>query len=253
MGRKHRVAVVTGGGQGIGKCVALRFLEEGFRVVIAELDREAGEETEQEGKDQGIIKFIECDTAVPDSVEAMVEQAVQVFGRIDVLVNNAAVVKNASLEEFSHAEWNRQLAVNLTGYFLSVKHCAPYLRKSRGAVVNIASTRALMSEADTFAYSASKGGVLALTHSLAVSLGPEIRVNAVSPGWIDVSGWAKSSRRKKETLTKVDHAQHPAGRVGIPDDVARAVKFLGEPENSFVTGVNLIVDGGMTRKMIYAE
>jgi NAD(P)-dependent dehydrogenase (short-subunit alcohol dehydrogenase family) len=120
------------------------------------------------------------------------------------------------------------------------------LRSAKGSIVTIASTRALMSEPNTESYSASKGGLLALTHALAISLGPDIRVNCVSPGWIATSDYA--------TLKRKDHAQHPAGRVGKPQDVAEVVAFLLDREKSgFVTGANFVVDGGMTRKMIYME
>jgi NAD(P)-dependent dehydrogenase (short-subunit alcohol dehydrogenase family) len=144
------------------------------------------------------------------------------------------------------------LAVNLTGPLLCAKHAASYLRKARGSIVNIASTRAFMSEPDTEAYSASKGGIAALTHSLAMSLGPEVRVNCISPGWIDTGSWKKTSRRRQETLSEADHGQHPAGRVGRPEDIASLAAFLASPQASFITGANFMVDGGMTRKMIYA-
>jgi NAD(P)-dependent dehydrogenase (short-subunit alcohol dehydrogenase family) len=119
--------------------------------------------------------------------------------------------------------------------------------------VNLASTRALQSEPGTEAYAASKGGVVALTHALAVSLGPAVRVNSVSPGWIDVSEWKKSSVRRSADLRPIDHAQHPAGRVGSPPDVAALVAFLLGPDAGFITGQNFVIDGGMVRRMIYAE
>jgi NAD(P)-dependent dehydrogenase (short-subunit alcohol dehydrogenase family) len=125
------------------------------------------------------------------------------------------------------------------------------LKTTKGSIVNIGSTRALQSEQNTEAYSASKGGILALTHALAVSLGPEIRVNCISPGWIDVSGVKKKSAANQIELSGADNEQHPAGRVGKPEDIANMVLFLLNPENDFITGQNFIVDGGMTRKMIY--
>jgi NAD(P)-dependent dehydrogenase (short-subunit alcohol dehydrogenase family) len=134
-----------------------------------------------------------------------------------------------------------------------VKYCAPYLKKNKGSIVNIASTRALQSEANTEAYSASKGGIVALTHALSVSLGPEVRVNCVSPGWIETRDWKKQSKREEVRHTRTDELQHPAGRVGRPDDIASLVDYLCSGEAGFITGANFVVDGGMTRKMIYSE
>ncbi len=158
---------------------------------------------------------------------------------------------NKPLAKLRLEEWNRVLSVNLTGAVLCAKHSAPHLAKSRGSIVNIASTRALMSEPDTFAYSASKGGVVALTHSLALSLGPEVRVNCISPGWIDVSEWKKGRARRAAKLSAMDHNQHPSGRVGRPEDIASLAAYLISPEAGFITGANFVVDGGMTRKMVY--
>jgi hypothetical protein len=145
------------------------------------------------------------------------------------------------------------LAVNLTGPWLCSRAFASLLCERRGSIVNIASTRALMSEPYTESYAASKGGLVALTHALALSLGPAVRVNCVSPGWIDVTPLAKRSRRQPEQLSARDHVQHPAGRVGRPEDVAGMVLYLASDAAGFITGQNLVVDGGMTRKMIYVE
>jgi NAD(P)-dependent dehydrogenase (short-subunit alcohol dehydrogenase family) len=248
---KGKVAVVTGGGQGIGRCIARMFVEAGMGVVIAEKDVEAGSTAQEELSPRGEAVFLETDLCDENSVRTMVASCLERFGRIDVLVNNAGIMYEKPLEELSLQEWNRVLATNLTGAFLCARECAPSLRANRGSIVNIASTRAHMSEPHTESYAASKGGLVALTHALAVSLGPEVRVNAVSPGWIEVRDWKKPSLREEPILTPEDHLQHPAGRVGRPEDVAALVLFLASSRSGFVTGQEFLVDGGMTRKMIY--
>jgi NAD(P)-dependent dehydrogenase (short-subunit alcohol dehydrogenase family) len=187
--------------------------------------------------------FVRTDVSREPSVRACVSAVLREFGRLDALVNNAGLADPASgpVEKLALAEWNRRLGTNLTGVFLMTKHCVPRLRAARGAVVNISSTRALQSEAGTEAYAASKGGVVALTHALAMSLGPEVRVNCISPGWI-----AHAKLRPK------DHAQHPVGRAGRDADIAQLTAYLLSDAAGFITGQNFVVDGGMTRKMIYA-
>ena len=253
MSAERKIAIVTGGAQGIGRGVAAKLLAVGYGVVVADSDAEAGRETVVELAPGGRLWFVETDVADETSVAACVAAAIRHGGRLDAVVNNAGIARapRVPVESLTLESWNRQLGVNLTGAFLMVKHTAPHLRATRGAIVNIASTRALQSEANTEAYSASKGGLVALTHALAVSLGPDVRVNCVSPGWIDVSGWQKSARRKQADLSAADHAQHPAGRVGTPEDVAEMVAFLLGDTTGFVTGQNFVVDGGMTKKMIY--
>lgn len=246
-----RTVIVTGGGQGIGKAVARRFLEEGDRVVIAEIDEEAGLETEAELRALGPIRFLKTDVAREEAVIRLVKDTLDSFGSLDILINNAAIARTRPLSDLVLEDWNTVLATNLTGPFLCSREAAPHLKRTRGCIINIGSTRALMSEPNTEAYTAAKGGVIALTHALAVSLGPEVRVNCISPGWIEASDWKKGSLRRPPELTPGDHRQHPAGRVGIPEDVAALILFLGSAAAGFITGQNFVVDGGMTRKMIY--
>jgi NAD(P)-dependent dehydrogenase (short-subunit alcohol dehydrogenase family) len=250
-----KVAIVTGGAQGIGKGISHHLLTEGWSVILADSDRQAGEEARAELEGLGNALFLECDVSRESSVAGMVEQALERWGRLEALINNAGIADplTGPVESLCLEDWNRVIGTNLTGAFLCVKHTVPFLRRSRGAVVNIASTRALMSEPNSEAYAASKGGMVALTHALSVSLGPEIRVNCISPGWIDVSEWKKKSERRPPNLSRADHSQHPAGRVGTPADIAELAEFLITDRSGFITGQNFVVDGGMTRKMIYVE
>lgn len=251
---KKRAALVTGGAQGIGRAVAERFLHDGMAVLIADADADACEEALAALSQIGEAAAAVCDVSDEQAVKAAVTKTVDTFGRLDVLVCNAGIAfSGVPVTELPLAQWQRIINVNLTGCFLCAKHGAAWLRQTRGCIITIASTRAIQSEPNTEAYSASKGGIVALTHALAVSLGPDIRVNCISPGWIETGAWQKQSRRTEAGLTAEDHAQHPAGRVGRPQDVAALAAYLASSEAGFVTGQNFIADGGMTRKMIYAE
>lgn len=234
-----KVAIVTGGGSGIGRGIVERFRAEGASVAV--LDRRPSR-----SRARNRLHVETCDVSDEAQVMQAITSVLRWAGRLDIVVNNAAIADPHSgpPEALALDEWRRVIDTNLTGAFLVAKHAIPHLRRHQGTIINLSSTRALMSEPDTLAYAAAKGGITALTHALALSLGPDIRVNAIAPGWI-----ATGPVRK---LRKIDHAQHPVGRVGEPRDVAALAAYLASSESGFVTGQCFVVDGGMTRKMIYA-
>lgn len=247
---KKNNIIVTGGAQGIGKILTLNLLEEGYAVTVPEIDQEAIDEFRDENPTDDLY-LMPCDISSEDDVISTIQNSMDRYSNIYGLINNAAVLNNKPIEKLSLKEWNQVIGVNLTGTFLFAKHSAPFLKKQKGCIINMCSTRAFQSEANTEAYSASKGGIFALTHALSVSLGPDVRVNCISPGWIDVSAVRKKSQASQISLSDEDHSQHPAGRVGDANDIARMVLFLLNPDNDFITGQNFTIDGGMSRKMIY--
>ncbi|MHA6480529.1 SDR family NAD(P)-dependent oxidoreductase [Paenibacillus sp. strain BS8-2] len=243
------IVLITGAGSGIGRELALAYGRAGALALICDRNEITLEETaallDQEGLDSG--SFV-ADVSRPEEVIRMFADIEELFGRVDTVVNNAGYGIWKSPYDLEVDEWDHVIDTNLRGAFLCSREGAKLMRKDGvgGSIVQIASTRALMSEPNTEAYAASKGGLLALTHALAASLGPDrIKVNAILPGWIETGDYSK--------LGAADHEQHPAGRVGRPDDIARACLYLTDPRNSFVTGSQLTIDGGMTTKMIYVE
>jgi NAD(P)-dependent dehydrogenase (short-subunit alcohol dehydrogenase family) len=230
----ERVALVTGGAKGIGASIAGRLVSDGWRVVVADRDPVA----------MPGVRSVVCDVGDEAQVAALVRSVMVTEQRLDALVCNAGFMIRKPIAELTLAEWTSVLTTNLTSTFLLAKAAEAMLRAAKGAIVTIASTRAHMSEPDTESYSASKGGLVALTHALAVSLGPDVRVNCISPGWILTKG---------PTPTAEEHAFHPAGRVGVAEDIAALAAFLVGRGSMFITGSEFVVDGGVTRKMIYPE
>lgn len=227
-----RTAFVTGAARGIGQAIAARLAGEGWDVTLADIAPDVSATADAIGG-----RAERLDVAGEAAVTAAIARLPE---KLDLLVCNAGISANGPLAALTLDAWNRVLATNLTSIFLLARAAETRLRAARGAIVTIASTRAHMSEPDTLAYSASKGGVVAITHALAASLAPDVRVNCISPGWINSRG---------ESLRPVDDAQHWAGRVGTPADVAEMVAYLAGA--GFVTGAEFTIDGGMTRKMIY--
>jgi NAD(P)-dependent dehydrogenase (short-subunit alcohol dehydrogenase family) len=231
MGQK--TYLITGGASGIGAGIARRLLKDGANIVVAD----------KKNADIEGARCVICDVADPAQVNSLITGIATAEGGLDGLVCNAGFMIRKPIAELTVEEWSSVIATNLTSTFLLAKAAQKMLEAANGAIVTIASTRAHMSEPNTESYAASKGGILALTHALAISLGPKIRANIISPGWIDTQGGALSAE---------DHAQHPAGRVGRVEDIANMAAYLLSPEAGFITGAEFIIDGGMTRKMIYA-
>ncbi|RSK26743.1 glucose 1-dehydrogenase [Bacillus sp. HMF5848] len=239
--------IVTGAANGIGKEIAVAYVRAGANVVIADVDEQKGKQLTKELASKNVV-FIKTDVKLPNDINNLMEQAKELFGTIHILINNAGVSRWKHPYDLTVEEWDDILNTNLRSVFLASREAAKHMEKNEkgGSIINIASTRAIMSEKNTEAYAASKGGIVSLTHALAISFGEKrIKVNAISPGWIEVGDYSK--------LRHVDHSQHPAQRVGQPSDIAKACLYLTAPDNNFITGTNLVIDGGMTKKMIYEE
>lgn len=249
MNFENKVIVVTGASNGIGQAISQMYADKGGCVVLADIDEENGNKVLQDLIQKGRkALFIKTDVRQEEDIVSLMKTTVERYGKIDVLVNNAGKAVFKSPFDLTIEEWEDVVHTNLRSVFLCSREVAKYMKdnKDGGAIVNLASTRAFMSEPNSEAYAATKGGIIALTHALAASFSRErIRVNSISPGWIETGDYSQ--------LREIDHEQHFSRRVGIPDDIARTCLFLTWDETDFITGENLVVDGGMTKKMIYVE
>ena len=242
-----KTAFVTGGAHGIGRGIVEALRLAGTRTAFCDTDTVSGEATARAaGAD-----FYPADVTDADALRNALEAASERFGDVDILVNNAGISEFSPLAETSPEQFDRILAVNLrpvfvTAQWMAARRNTPEGRTRYGRIINIASTRWLQSEPGSEGYAASKGGVVSLTHALALSFADyNVTVNCISPGWIDNGNFG--------AISEQDRRQHPSGRVGRPADIARACLFLADPKNDFIDGQNLVVDGGMTKKMIYCE
>jgi len=243
---KNKKALITGAANGIGRHLAKVFTDVGIKVWAVDKDLAGLESLKAESglkTDNLIISRV--DLTNHDEIVSMFNSLAETWGGCDILVNNAGISRFTELTDCSIDDFDEVIAVNLRAPFILSREFAKNHKKGDyGRIINIASTRFIMSEPNSEAYASSKGGIVALTHALAVSLsGSGITVNCISPGWINTDETA--------ILTDRDHLQHPAGRVGVPEDVARIALFLCQEGNDFIDGEEFRVDGGMTRKMIY--
>ncbi|MGO4180933.1 SDR family NAD(P)-dependent oxidoreductase [Paenibacillus sp. TAF43_2] len=245
---EDKVVLITGAGAGIGRALALAYAQQGALPVLVDKNEEGLEQTGLLLQEAGYDSLsLSADMSNPDDIIKMLRDLETIVGRLDIVINNAGFGIWKSPYDLSIDEWDSVVNTNLRGTFVCSREAAKLMRTTGGgAIVNISSTRAMMSEPNSEAYAASKGGILTLTHAMAVSLGPDhITVNAICPGWIETGDYSK--------LRPEDHEQHPSKRVGKPEDIARACLYLTDPQNDFVTGTHITIDGGMTRKMIYEE
>ncbi len=254
-GRLHaapdKVAIITGGGSGMGRAASQMFAAEGAKVVVAEFDAPSGEETVRLVTDAGgEATFVQADVSVEDDARRMVEAAASAYGRVDVLYNNAGVMPEAdhSVIDTDVDTWDKVMAVNLRGVFLGCKHAIPRMvEQGSGSVINISSFVALLGcSVPQDAYTASKGAVLSLTRSLAVQFGPKgVRSNAICPGPIEtplLMDWLL----KDEAAKKLRLARNPTGRFGKPEEIVNLAIYLASDESRWTNGAAMVVDGGIS-------
>ena len=243
---KGKVAIVTGGGSGIGRVTALRFLEEGAKVAVADRNPRGGEETAQMGREYSEdVFFAQVDVSKPESVREMVDSTVSRFGRLDTLVNAAAIlIRTPPLAEVDERDWDLILSTNLKGLFFCCKYAIPAMTRSGGgSIVNIASMAGLRGYGQSLPYSVSKAGVIHLTTTAAAQYTSEgIRINVIAPGPIDTPQMRGSSASTEAFETR--GREHPMGRAGTPEEIANMILFLASDEASFVSGSTFLVDGG---------
>src|SRR6266446_7706108 len=244
-----KVALITGSASGIGRATALLFAREGAAVALADLNADAGHRVADEIAQSGVHAFFEpVDVTRATDCQRLVERAIREFGRIDILFNNAGIIRRATVVDLSEDDWDRVMAVNVKSIYLLSREVIPHMRKAGGGtIVNTASGWGLTGGAKAAVYCASKGAVVLLTKALAVDHGPQnIRVNCICPGDTDTGMLRSEAQQLGETSDQflAEAAKRPLGRVGTPEEIARAALYLASDASSFVTGTALVVDGG---------
>jgi len=244
-----QVAIITAGGSGIGAASARRFAAEGAAVVVADLSGTRAEAVASSITTTGArAAAIKMDASDPEAMQRTVRLALDTFGRLDVMMNNAGLAEPAPLDEISLESWNRVIAVTLTSVFLGMKYCLPVMRaRGKGVVVNTASISGTAGDYGLSSYNAAKAGVINLTRSAAIeNARHHVRVNCVCPGFIDTRASQILGRDRADELRRVYAEAHPIGRVGEADEIASTVLFLASDEASFITGAAIVADGGLT-------
>ena len=246
-----RKAIITGGGAGIGEAIARAFVKEGASIVIADMDLEAAENVATSLRDDGhTAHALLCDVSDGKSVQSMVEAAAECLGSIDTLVNNAGFGRAGKLLETTEEDWDRMMDVNVKGIFLVSKHTLPHLLESGGGcIINMASVAGVVGVRDRTAYCASKGGVISLTRAIALDYVEQgLRCNSISPGTVDTPwvGRMVAQFPDPEATRAQMVARQPMGRLGQPDEIAAATVYLASEDAAFITGSNMMIDGGMT-------
>jgi len=245
-----KVAIVTGSGRGIGQGIARVFSQEGAKVAVVDIGEDIGKNMADElGAAEGKAIFVHADLKSGESVQKMVHTTIKTFGKLDILVNNAGYHLSKNVEETSEEEWEFIINTNLRSTFLCSKYALPHLRKTRGNIINISSMVGIVGQPNAGAYSATKGGQIAMSKGMAIDFAPDgIRVNVICPGWIQtplVEDWF-SQQNDPEASRKYIFGQHPLGRIGTIEECGKAALFLASDDAAFVTGITLPIDGGVT-------
>ena len=247
---KDKVAIVTGSSKGVGEGIARVFSQEGAKVVVVCRTEDAGRKMAEElGADEGRAIFVKTDVTNSKAIRNMIDTTLKTFGKLDILTNNAGYHISKNVEETSEEEWEFIINTNLRSTFLCSKYAIPHLRKTKGNIINISSMVGLVGQPNAGAYSATKGGQIAMSKGMAIDFAQDgIRVNVICPGWIQtplVEDWF-SQQKDPDASRKYIFGQHPLGRIGTIEECGKAALYLASNDAGFVTGITLNIDGGIT-------